>query len=121
MRPAKSVEGYIIIVTGVHPEATEEQVEDLFADFGPVKNLHLNLDRRTGYVKGYALIEYATLEQAQKAVDEKNLSLLDEKLEVDFAFLEPPERAPRPSISTRSRSQSPEVRHRDRDVAMAEP
>ncbi|KAJ2738670.1 proteasome regulatory particle subunit [Coemansia sp. Cherry 401B] len=87
-RAERSVEGWVVVVTGVHEEAREEDLLDRFADYGPVRSLHMNLDRQTGFVKGYALLEFREFDHARAAVEQAaGSSLLGQRIAVDFAFV----------------------------------
>ena len=87
--PVKSVEGWIVFVWNVHEEAQEEDILDAFGEYGDVRNIHVNLDRRTGFVKGYVLIEYAERKEADAAIKAMNgADMLGQTLGCDFAFRE---------------------------------
>ncbi|AYO42695.1 uncharacterized protein DNF11_1745 [Malassezia restricta CBS 7877] len=109
--PAQSMEGWVVVVSNIHEEALEDDVLDVFSEYGKVRDLHLNLDRRTGYVKGYALLQYKTKAEAQRAIDacQQGLTLLEQALDADFAFVQPPAKtdARVPRRTTRDRSLSP--------------
>lgn len=65
----------------------EDDVYDTFSNYGEIKSLNLNPDRRTGQTKGYSFIEYAKFEEAEEAIKKMNGNKINEQaLKVDWAF-----------------------------------
>jgi RNA-binding protein 8A len=88
--PAPSVEGWILFASGVHEDAVEDDIQEAFEDFGDIKDIQLPIDRRTGYVKGYALIQFGTQDEARNAMTEMDgAEVLGEKIRVSWAVITP--------------------------------
>ncbi|CAN6322207.1 unnamed protein product [Urochloa humidicola] len=106
--PQRSIEGWTILVCGVKEDAEEDDLHNVFSEFGRVKDLHLNLERRTGYAKGYALIEYESFEEAQAAIRAMNgTQLLTMTVYVDWAFSRGPIKNAMSTRPPRPRSRTP--------------
>lgn len=115
--PAKSIQGWVIIVRGVNELAQEDDLIEEFNESGEIINLHLNLDRRTGFVKGYAFIEYGTKLEAETAIRTMDGQvLLEQRLAVDWAFRQP-SRRPRSSHTSQRHPASSHDEHMSGDTA----
>ena len=65
-----------ILVKNLSHQATQEDVRELFEEYGYVRSVDLRIDRETGRPRGSAVVEMATeyeAEAAIKALDGKEL------------------------------------------------
>lgn len=53
-------------------EATEDELQELFAAAGTVESVNIMRDRMTGRARGFAFVEMATDEEAQAAITQLN-------------------------------------------------
>ena len=72
----------------------ENELQDYFAQAGAVTSVNLMMDKVTGKSRGFAFVEFATPEEAQKAVEAMNGKSIDGRaLTVNIA--RPKEERPR--------------------------
>jgi RNA recognition motif-containing protein len=57
-------------------ETAETELQDLFGKIGTVETVHVMRDMATGRARGFAFVEMATDEDAQRAVTELNQTQL---------------------------------------------
>jgi len=81
---------------------TESKLRDMFGEFGEIESVKVITDRDTGRPKGFAFVEMASDEAAQKAISELNGKVVDEReIRVDKA--KPQTERRRPPSRGRSR------------------
>jgi cold-inducible RNA-binding protein len=75
-----------LFVGNLSYQTTEDDLRQLFADVAPVSAVTVITERDSGRSKGFAFVELASPEDAQKAIDELNgHSLHDRTIRVDLA------------------------------------
>jgi len=82
--------GKKIYVGNIAWGVTEEQLEDLFAEFGEVQSVKIITDRDTGRSKGFAFVEMDNADAAIEALNDKDF--LGRNLRVNEAMSKRPPR-----------------------------
>lgn len=83
--------GNRLYIANIPFKAAEETVRGLFAEIGDVVSFNLVTDARTGKPKGFAFVTMASDEEARKAIEALNGTLLlDRPLRVSEANTQQP-------------------------------
>jgi cleavage stimulation factor subunit 2 len=84
-----------VFVGNIPYEATEEQIQEIFAQVGPVVSFRLVFDRDTGKPKGYGFVEYRDSQTALSAMRNLNGYEINARaLRVYFAEMEKDQNQP---------------------------
>ncbi|MBS0017595.1 MAG: RNA-binding protein [Arthrospira sp. SH-MAG29] len=59
-----------IYVGNLSYDVTDEDLKNVFAEYGTVKRVHLPTDRETGKFRGFAFVEMDTQEEETRAIEE---------------------------------------------------
>lgn len=68
-----------VYVGNLSYDTVEDTLRSLFSEFGEVESVNVITDRGTGRPKGFAFVEMATAEGANKAIAALNGKMVDER------------------------------------------
>lgn len=68
---------------------SEDQLREIFSQYGEISELAMIMDRDTGRPKGFGFITFATQEAAEKALEQNGNDLDGRPLKVNMAIDKP--------------------------------
>lgn len=75
-----------IYVGNLSYEITQEDLSEVFGEYGTVQRVHLPTDRETGRVRGFAFVEMETEAEEDKAIEALDgAEWMDRKMKVNKA------------------------------------
>lgn len=75
-----------IYVGNIPFSATQDQVKELFAQYGQVESVRIIMDKLTGRSRGFAFVQFVNKEEGQQAIDGlNNKDFLGKQLRVNEA------------------------------------
>ncbi len=75
-----------IYVGNLSYEVTEEDLSNVFAEYGTVKRVHLPTDRQTGRMRGFAFVEMETETEEEAAITQLDgAEWMDREIKVNKA------------------------------------
>jgi len=83
-----------LYVANISFEATEDDLQSLFGEYGTVEQVHYAHDRDTGRPRGFGFITMASAQEAQAAVHALNCKIVNDR-ELHVSIARPREEKPR--------------------------
>ncbi|MGC9503417.1 RNA recognition motif domain-containing protein [Baaleninema sp.] len=75
-----------IYIGNLNYEITQEDLQEVFTDYGTVTRVHLPTDRETGRVRGFAFVEMEDETDEERAIEELDgAEWMDRRLRVNKA------------------------------------